>query len=76
VERPARQFEEPPPGPQRQLQGQQLASGRYSPLWARLLGDQRHIADFTRWKEPDAYQKALERLLRYLKVGASPAPDG
>jgi uncharacterized protein YjbI with pentapeptide repeats len=44
--------------------------------WARLLRGQRHIGDFTRWKEHDAYQKALERLLRDLKVGASPAPDG
>jgi hypothetical protein len=31
----------------------------------------RHIGDFTRWKEHDAYQKALERLLRDLKVEAS-----
>jgi hypothetical protein len=36
----------------------------------------RHIGDFTRWKEHDAYQKALERLLRDLKVEASPAADG
>ncbi len=28
----------------------------------------RHIGDFTRWKEHDAYSKALERLLRDLKV--------
>jgi hypothetical protein len=28
----------------------------------------RHIGDFTRWKEHDAYQKALERLLRDLRV--------
>ena len=39
--------------------------------WARLLRGQRHIGDFTRWKEHDAYQKALERLLRDLKVEAS-----
>jgi hypothetical protein len=33
--------------------------------------------DFTRWKvEPDAYGKALERLLRDLKVEASAAADG
>jgi hypothetical protein len=25
--------------------------------------------DFTRWEEHDAYQKALERLLRDLRVG-------
>jgi hypothetical protein len=32
--------------------------------------------DFARRKEHDAYQEALARLLRDLKVGASPAPDG
>ena len=44
--------------------------------WARLLRGQRHIGDFTRWQEYDVYQKALERLLRDLKVEVSPAPDG
>jgi hypothetical protein len=29
---------------------------------------QRNIGDFTRWKEHDAYQKALARLLRDLRV--------
>jgi hypothetical protein len=38
---------------------------------ARLLRGQRHIGAFTRWKEHDAYGKALERLLRDLKVEAS-----
>jgi hypothetical protein len=33
--------------------------------------DNRNVGDFTRWKEHDAYQKALERLLRDLKVEAS-----
>jgi hypothetical protein len=28
----------------------------------------RHIGDFTRWKEHDAYSKALDRLLRDLRV--------
>jgi hypothetical protein len=28
----------------------------------------RHIGDFTRWKEHDAYTKALDRLLRDLRV--------
>jgi hypothetical protein len=28
----------------------------------------RHIGDFTHWKEHDAYQKALDRLLRDLRV--------
>ena len=27
-----------------------------------------HIGDFTRWKEHDAYQKALDRLLRDMRV--------
>ena len=44
--------------------------------WAVTLRDDRLIADFTRWKEPDAYREALERLLRDLKVEASPATDG
>jgi hypothetical protein len=39
--------------------------------WARLLRGQRHIGDFTRWKEHDACGEALERLLRDLKVEAS-----
>jgi hypothetical protein len=41
--------------------------------WARLPRGQRHIGDFTRWKDHGAYGKALERLLRDLKVEASPA---
>ena len=42
--------------------------------WARKLRDQRNIGDFRQWKDHDAYQKALNRLLRDLKVdqGASP----
>jgi hypothetical protein len=36
--------------------------------WTRLLRGQRHIGDFTCWKDHDAYQKVLERLLRDLKV--------
>jgi TIR domain len=35
-----------------------------SEAWARKLRDQRNIGDFQKWKEHDAYQKALERLLR------------
>jgi hypothetical protein len=30
--------------------------------------DNRNIGDFRRWKDHDAYQKALERVLRDLKV--------
>ena len=39
--------------------------------WAYDLKLTRHIGDFTRWKEHDAYNKAFERLLRDLKVEAS-----
>jgi TIR domain/Pentapeptide repeats (8 copies) len=39
--------------------------------WARKLLDQRHIGDFHQWKDHDAYQKELERLLRDLTVGAA-----
>ena len=37
--------------------------------WARQLRGNRNIGDFRRWKEHDAYQKALDRLLRDLRVG-------
>jgi hypothetical protein len=37
---------------------------------------QRHIGDLARREEPDAYSKALERLLRDLTVEASPVADG
>jgi uncharacterized protein YjbI with pentapeptide repeats len=36
--------------------------------WAADLRRTRHIGDFTRWKDPDSYQKAFERLLRDLKA--------
>jgi uncharacterized protein YjbI with pentapeptide repeats len=36
--------------------------------WARLLRGQRNIGNFTCWKDHDAYQKVLEKLLRDLKV--------
>jgi hypothetical protein len=36
--------------------------------WARKLRDNRNIGDFRRWKDHDAYAKALERVLRDLKV--------
>ena len=36
--------------------------------WAVKLRDGRHIGGFTRWKEHGAYAKALERLLRDLRV--------
>jgi len=39
--------------------------------WTGKLRDQRNIGDFRKWKDHDAYQKALERLLRDLTVGAA-----
>ncbi len=36
--------------------------------WATHIRDTRHIGDFSRWKNHDAYQKAFERLLRDLKA--------
>ncbi|MBK8174668.1 MAG: toll/interleukin-1 receptor domain-containing protein [Rhodospirillales bacterium] len=35
--------------------------------WAVKLSDQRHIGDFRKWKDHDAYQQAFERVLRDLK---------
>jgi len=37
-----------------------------SHAWARTIKRTRHIGDFTHWKEEDAYQEALTRLLRGL----------
>jgi hypothetical protein len=37
--------------------------------WAASIRRSRHIGDFRKWKDHDAFQKALERLLRYLKAG-------
>ena len=39
--------------------------------WALKLRDNRNIGDFRRWKDHDAYQKALERVLRDLRVEAA-----
>ncbi len=36
--------------------------------WAAKLRRTRHIGDFSRWKDHDAYQEAFERLLRDLKA--------
>jgi len=36
--------------------------------WASKLRRQRHIGDFTQWKDHDAYQKAFDRLMRDLKA--------
>jgi hypothetical protein len=37
--------------------------------WAADLRRQRHLGDFSRWKDHDSYQKSLNRLLRDLKAG-------
>ena len=39
-----------------------------SQAWAAKLRRTRHIGDFSRWAEPQAYQQAFERLLRDLKA--------
>jgi hypothetical protein len=36
--------------------------------WAGLIRRRRHIGDFTRWKDHDAYQAAFQRLLRDLQA--------
>jgi hypothetical protein len=36
--------------------------------WARKLRRERHIGDFSGWKDHDAYQKGLLRLLRDLTI--------
>ena len=41
-----------------------------SQAWTAKLRRSRHISDFTRWKNPQAYQKAFTRLLRDLKAEA------
>ncbi len=38
--------------------------------WAADIRRTRHIGDFSRWKNHDSYQAALERLLRDLKAAA------
>lgn len=38
--------------------------------WSADIQGARHIGDFSRWKDYDAYQKAFTRLLRDLKVTA------
>ena len=37
--------------------------------WAGNVKRQRHIGDFTEWKQHDAYQAAFDHLLRDLKAG-------
>lgn len=42
--------------------------------WPADIRRQRHIGDFTNWKDHDAYQKAFDRLLRDLKAAKAPPP--
>jgi hypothetical protein len=37
--------------------------------WPALVKNSRNIGDFRQWKNPEAYQKVLDRLLRDLKAG-------
>ena len=36
--------------------------------WAAAIRRRRHIGDFTRWRDPAAYEEAFQRLLRDLKA--------
>jgi hypothetical protein len=45
-----------------------------SEVWAAKLRRQRHIGDFTGWKDHDSYQKSFERLLRDLKAASTTLP--
>jgi hypothetical protein len=36
--------------------------------WARKLRDQRHVGDFRRWKDHDAYTQSFERVVRDLTI--------
>jgi hypothetical protein len=45
-----------------------VSRGRGAELCSRLNNPTYSIGDFTRWKEHDTYQKALDRLLRDLRV--------
>jgi hypothetical protein len=39
--------------------------------WAAAIRRTRHIGDFSKWKDHDSYQTALQRLLRDLKANAA-----
>jgi uncharacterized protein YjbI with pentapeptide repeats len=43
--------------------------------WAADIRRTRHIGDFANWIDPDAYQKAFERLLRDLKAESAEASE-
>jgi hypothetical protein len=44
--------------------------------WALKLRDNRNIGDFRAWKDHDAYQRTLERLLRDLRIDTAAAETG
>jgi hypothetical protein len=44
--------------------------------WAVMLRDDRNIGDYRAWKDHDAYQRTLERLLRDLRVETADAASG
>ncbi len=41
--------------------------------WVRKIRRERHITDFSAWKDHDKYKKALDRLLRDLKASEPPS---
>jgi hypothetical protein len=41
---------------------------RTTHAWAASIRRQRHIGDFSRWNEEEAYEQGLQRLLRDLKA--------
>ncbi len=43
--------------------------------WAHDIKRNRHIGDFSEWKDHDTYQKAFERLLRDLKAERGEGTD-
>jgi TIR domain len=40
--------------------------------WASKLRRARHVGDFTRWKDHDAYKQSFERVLRDLTIKPKP----
>jgi TIR domain len=39
--------------------------------WAAKLRDNRHIGDFSGWRNRNAYRTALDQLVRHLRVGGA-----
>jgi uncharacterized protein YjbI with pentapeptide repeats len=36
--------------------------------WAKFILNSNEIGDFTNWKDPDSYKKALDKLLKHLRI--------